>query len=135
MLTTDCSCFFFFFKELIQNAEDAGAREVKFLHDKHSYGTEKLHSKSLAKFQVSLDSDFGITCGGGIILSVLAKNKGLRSLPLKLPLWILAVIIITVIALPRNRVQHFTPTTMPSLLQPTGRASECCLTVLKSKIP
>ncbi|CAH3024921.1 unnamed protein product, partial [Porites evermanni] len=38
-------------KELIQNAEDAGASQVKFLHDKHSYGTEKLHSKELAQFQ------------------------------------------------------------------------------------
>ncbi|XP_068722037.1 sacsin-like [Montipora capricornis] len=29
-------------KELIQNAEDAGATHVKFLHDKNSYGTAKL---------------------------------------------------------------------------------------------
>lgn len=38
-------------KELIQNAEDAGASQVKFLHDKHSHGTEKLHSDGLAQFQ------------------------------------------------------------------------------------
>ncbi|KAL9966873.1 hypothetical protein ACROYT_G025009 [Oculina patagonica] len=38
-------------KELIQNAEDAGASKVKLLHDKHSYGTEKLHSEGLAQFQ------------------------------------------------------------------------------------
>ena len=44
---------FFFWKELIQNAEDAGASQVKFLHDKHSYGKEKLHSQKLATFQVS----------------------------------------------------------------------------------
>ena len=44
---------FFFWKELIQNAEDAGASRVKFLHDKHSYGKEKLHSQKLATFQVS----------------------------------------------------------------------------------
>jgi len=37
---------------LIQNAEDAGASEVKLLHDKRSYGTEKLHSEGLAQFQV-----------------------------------------------------------------------------------
>ena len=42
------------YQELIQNAEDAGASQVKFLHDRHSYGKEKLHSKELAKFQVSL---------------------------------------------------------------------------------
>ena len=40
------------FQELIQNAEDAGASQVKFLHDKHSYGTERLYSDGLAKFQV-----------------------------------------------------------------------------------
>ncbi|KAL9966872.1 hypothetical protein ACROYT_G025008 [Oculina patagonica] len=38
-------------KELIQNAEDARASQVKFLHDKHSYGTEKLHCEGLAQFQ------------------------------------------------------------------------------------
>ena len=40
------------FQELIQNAEDAGASQVKFLHYKHSHGTEKLHSDGLAQFQV-----------------------------------------------------------------------------------
>ena len=44
----------YLYQELIQNAEDAGASQVKFLHDRHSYGKEKLHSKELAKFQVSL---------------------------------------------------------------------------------
>ena len=39
-------------QELIQNAEDARASQVKFLHDKHSYRTEKLHSRELAQFQV-----------------------------------------------------------------------------------
>lgn len=38
-------------KELIQNAEDAGAKQVKFLYDKHSFGTDKLFSKGLAQFQ------------------------------------------------------------------------------------
>lgn len=38
-------------KELIQNAEDAGATEVKFLYDKHSYGTKELLRRSLARFQ------------------------------------------------------------------------------------
>ena len=44
----------YLYQELIQNAEDAGASQVKFLHDRHSYGKEKLHSEELAKFQVSL---------------------------------------------------------------------------------
>ena len=51
--------WFYLRQELIQNAEDAGATQVKFLHDRHSYGKEKLHSKELAKFQVSLPT---ITC-------------------------------------------------------------------------
>lgn len=38
-------------KELIQNAEDANARRVKFLHDKNSYGTEHLFDEELAQFQ------------------------------------------------------------------------------------
>ena len=50
-----CSSVFFFSKELIQNAEDAGATEVKFLYDKHSYGTKKLLGESLARFQVCFD--------------------------------------------------------------------------------
>lgn len=44
--------FVLFFKELIQNAEDADATQVKFLHDKHSYGTDELYNDELAKFQV-----------------------------------------------------------------------------------
>jgi sacsin len=40
-------------KELIQNAEDAGATEVKFLYDKRQYGTDVryLHHPKLANFQ------------------------------------------------------------------------------------
>ena len=45
--------FVIIFQELIQNAEDAGATQVKFLHDKHSYGTDKLYNEDLVKFQVS----------------------------------------------------------------------------------
>ena len=41
-----------FLQELIQNAEDANARRVKFLHDKNSYGTEHLSDEDLAQFQV-----------------------------------------------------------------------------------
>ena len=42
------------FQELIQNAEDAGATQVKFLIDHHSYGNnpQKLQHPGLAKFQV-----------------------------------------------------------------------------------
>ena len=55
------------FQELVQNAEDAGASHVKFLYDKNSYGTEKLHSEGLARFQVCFavhdtsSSDFALT--------------------------------------------------------------------------
>ncbi|KAI0213977.1 Sacsin [Lamellibrachia satsuma] len=38
-------------KELIQNAEDAGARTVSFLYDQHSHGTSSLHHPGLAAFQ------------------------------------------------------------------------------------
>ncbi|KAM4702085.1 LOW QUALITY PROTEIN: sacsin [Discoglossus pictus] len=38
-------------KELIQNAEDAGATEVKFLYDETHYGTDSLWSKEMAQYQ------------------------------------------------------------------------------------
>uniref|UniRef100_A0A3B3Z6N1 HEPN domain-containing protein n=1 Tax=Periophthalmus magnuspinnatus TaxID=409849 RepID=A0A3B3Z6N1_9GOBI len=38
-------------KELIQNADDAGATEVIFVHDNRSYGTDDLWAEGLAKFQ------------------------------------------------------------------------------------
>uniref|UniRef100_H3A3T5 Sacsin molecular chaperone n=1 Tax=Latimeria chalumnae TaxID=7897 RepID=H3A3T5_LATCH len=38
-------------KELIQNAEDAGATEVKFLYDETEYGTESLWSSGMAQYQ------------------------------------------------------------------------------------
>ncbi|CAH1252536.1 SACS [Branchiostoma lanceolatum] len=38
-------------KELIQNAEDAEASEVRFLYDRTQYGTRTLHSPKLAPFQ------------------------------------------------------------------------------------
>jgi lipid II:glycine glycyltransferase (peptidoglycan interpeptide bridge formation enzyme) len=39
------------FQELIQNADDAGARTVTFLYDQHTYGTKSLHHPDLAAFQ------------------------------------------------------------------------------------
>ncbi|XP_007898845.2 sacsin [Callorhinchus milii] len=38
-------------KEVIQNAEDAGATEVKFLYDETEYGTDSLWSRPLADYQ------------------------------------------------------------------------------------
>ncbi|XP_026001170.1 LOW QUALITY PROTEIN: sacsin-like [Astatotilapia calliptera] len=38
-------------KELIQNADDAGATEVVFIHDERSYGTESLWTEELGKYQ------------------------------------------------------------------------------------
>ncbi len=48
-------CHFLGHQELIQNAEDAGAREVKFLYDHHSYGQDGryLHHPGMSKYQVS----------------------------------------------------------------------------------
>ncbi|CAL9689777.1 unnamed protein product [Knipowitschia caucasica] len=38
-------------KELIQNADDANATEVRFIHDDRSYGTQSLCNQYLAKYQ------------------------------------------------------------------------------------
>uniref|UniRef100_A0A673G5E4 Sacsin-like n=1 Tax=Sinocyclocheilus rhinocerous TaxID=307959 RepID=A0A673G5E4_9TELE len=38
-------------KELIQNAEDAGATEVKFMYDETEYGVESLWSNDMAQYQ------------------------------------------------------------------------------------
>ncbi|KAJ8350050.1 hypothetical protein SKAU_G00251800 [Synaphobranchus kaupii] len=38
-------------KELIQNADDAGATEVVFIHDARSYGTQTLWTEDLEKYQ------------------------------------------------------------------------------------
>ncbi|KAM9804710.1 sacsin [Neosynchiropus ocellatus] len=38
-------------KELIQNADDAEATEVVFIHDERSYGTKELWAESLGKYQ------------------------------------------------------------------------------------
>ena len=45
---------FYLTQELIQNAEDAGARDVKFMYDKSQYDTDNLYHKDLDRFQVSL---------------------------------------------------------------------------------
>lgn len=38
-------------KELIQNAEDAGASEVKFMYDETEHGVESLWSPDMAQHQ------------------------------------------------------------------------------------
>lgn len=45
--------FCFFSKELIQNADDAGAEEVILLYDERSFGTQSLFSDGLASTQGS----------------------------------------------------------------------------------
>ena len=40
------------FQELIQNAEDAGAQQIKFLYDGTHYPSSRLHHHSMAHFQV-----------------------------------------------------------------------------------
>ena len=54
MLLIIAGMMFSSFQELIQNAEDARASQVKFLYDKHSYSAreEKLYSGGLRQFQV-----------------------------------------------------------------------------------
>ena len=46
--------FCYIFKELIQNAEDAGATEVKFMFDETEYGLESLWSPEMAQYQGTL---------------------------------------------------------------------------------
>ena len=48
-------------QEIIQNAEDAGATQVKFLYDKNSFGTARLYNEELAQFQVQIN--FFLTFG------------------------------------------------------------------------
>lgn len=38
-------------QELIQNAEDAGATEVKFMYDETEYGVDSLWSHDMAQYQ------------------------------------------------------------------------------------
>lgn len=38
-------------QELIQNADDAEATEVVFIHDERSYGTESLWTDELGEYQ------------------------------------------------------------------------------------
>ena len=41
----------FYFQELIQNADDAGAQEVRFLLDQRSHSTEDLYDSGLSNYQ------------------------------------------------------------------------------------
>lgn len=43
--------YFYCFQELIQNADDANATEVVFIHDERSYGTESLWTNELKEYQ------------------------------------------------------------------------------------
>lgn len=43
--------FFCVVKELIQNAEDAGATEVKFMYDETEHGVESLWSPDMEQHQ------------------------------------------------------------------------------------
>ena len=43
--------FYCVFQELIQNADDAGASEVKFILDRHDYPTDNLIHENLSGFQ------------------------------------------------------------------------------------
>ena len=63
------------YQELIQNAEDAQASHVKFLHDKHSHGTAKLHHQDLAQFQVNFVSDVQALHSFLLFLTVTVKNN------------------------------------------------------------
>ncbi|XP_063069584.1 sacsin-like isoform X2 [Engraulis encrasicolus] len=51
-------------KELIQNADDAGASEVVFIHDERTYGRDSLWSEDLDKYQ-------GRNCQGLLAVHIL----------------------------------------------------------------
>lgn len=43
--------FFFCPQELIQNADDAQATKIVFIHDERNYGTESLWTDELGQYQ------------------------------------------------------------------------------------
>lgn len=49
--STNICIFVVFLKELIQNAEDAGATEVKFMYDETEHGVESLWSPDMEQHQ------------------------------------------------------------------------------------
>jgi len=56
------------YQELLQNAEDAGATEVKFVYDHHSYGRRQLHHPDMAAFQVCIHYITSEYCSTGMVL-------------------------------------------------------------------
>lgn len=51
VIVSSCLHDCFNLQELIQNAEDAGATEVKFMYDETEYGVESLWSPDMAQHQ------------------------------------------------------------------------------------
>lgn len=49
--STNICIFAVFLKELIQNAEDAGATEVRFMYDETEHGVESLWSPDMEQHQ------------------------------------------------------------------------------------
>ena len=107
---------------------------MKFLHDKHSYGTEKLHSEGLAQFQVRFCMPgikrVNVTLErSGLIFEHLKtekKREGKKAFQLS---FFVGSRVVNCLSL--NRVLHFMHTMTHSLLKKTGKAYECYAIVSK----
>ena len=69
-------------QELIQNAEDAGATEVKILYDKTQYDKTKLHCPTMERYQVR-PSHFKPSQTFAINLNVIFSRPGPSSVRLQ----------------------------------------------------
>lgn len=79
-----CSCLLhFILKELIQNAEDAGASEVKFMYDETEYGVESLWSPDMAQHQGESVNNLALQESPALSNTLLFsfKSEGISSSP------------------------------------------------------
>lgn len=69
----------FILKELIQNAEDAGASEVKFMYDETEYGVESLWSPDMAQHQGEAVNTQALQSGAALLLILFFFMKEVTS--------------------------------------------------------
>lgn len=74
-----CCLLPFILKELIQNAEDAGASEVKFMYDETEYGVESLWSPDMAQHQGEAVNKQALRGGAALLLILFFCMKEVTS--------------------------------------------------------